>query len=338
VAANFIDVRQTVVISILNWNSADITLSCIKSVLATTGMADRNIDIVVIDNGSMQHDWDRLQEGIDSDEISVIRQSKNLGFAGGHNIAIKLALMKNADFIWLVNSDAIVEPDTLTKLMAVMISNPSCGAVSPVILSSEGNGEIDFCGGMHNWEMFESISFKTIPDARSMEAKHPKDMWVLGTAPLLRMTSIREVGLLDERLFAYYEDNDICTRLSRADWTSRMAFDATVTHVRPRSQYEERPPYYFYLMARNSIHFWLAHTPKPNRRLIRLKLMDRNILTANRLFSRGLTEKANACLMGVIDGLLGRTGVWILHRRTPVSMRILSKILWYNHVNHLDGK
>jgi GT2 family glycosyltransferase len=168
-----------------------------------------------------------------------------------------------------------------------------------------------------------------------MEVAHPDDMWLMGAAIILRTDAIREVGLLDERLFAYYEDNDICARLASAGWLNKMAFDAVVLHSHPKSRAHEKAPYYFYLMARNSFRFWFKHTPGRYRRFLRLKLIDRAILMANRLYLQGLHSKVDACLLGVLDGQMGRTGVWNLDRRIPIFVQLLRRALWINHSKHL---
>jgi GT2 family glycosyltransferase len=181
-----------------------------------------------------------------------------------------------------------------------------------------------------------SVYPNSIENAKSMFANHPNDMWVVGTALFCRLAALRQVGMLDDRLFAYYEDDDICARLSHAGWTSKIAFGTKVLHARTKSSLDERPPYYFYLMARNSIRFWCAHTPKDFRRLLKLKLLDRNLLMANSLRNKGLSAKTQACLLGIFDGLTGRTGAPELSRRTPVVMKILMYFRWWNHRRHIQ--
>jgi GT2 family glycosyltransferase len=249
-------------------------------------------------------------------------------------VALDMALQQRCDFTWLVNNDSLVKPGTLDALVARMAAEPRCGIVSPVVLALADEAVIDFCGARHDWKNLSSISCTSVEEARAMEQAHPADMWLMGAAIMLRMDAVREVGVLDHRYFAYYEDNDISARMSAKGWLCRMAFDAVVLHDHPVSRLREKGAYYFYLMARNSFRFWYQHTPQPYRRLLRLKLIDRATLMANRLHSCQYDEKAAACLLGIYDSQTGRSGKWNLERRVPVVMTALRKLLWRNHVRH----
>lgn len=327
---------RSVLISVLNWNGAVDTIACVRSLLALDNAGGHRVRILVIDNGSAPDNWSLLQEQLHGLDVELLRQETNLGFAGGHNLALAKALEQNIDYTWLVNNDSLVKPGALDALVATIDADPRCGIVSPLVLALADESVIDFCGARHDWKNLTSISCTSVAEARAMELAHPRDMWLMGAAIMLRMAAVREVGVLDHRYFAYYEDNDISARMSARGWLCRMAFDAVVLHDHPVSRLREKGAYYFYLMARNSIRFWLQHTPAPYRRLLRLKLIDRATLMANRLHSCHYDDKAAACLLGVYDSQTGRHGKWDLARPVPVVMRALRKLLWRNHVRHFQ--
>lgn len=328
---------RTVLVSILNWNTAAMTAECVASVLQLERDAgpDLNVklDVVVIDNGSKAEDWQALQASIDPNQVTLLRQERNLGFAGGHNVAIRRAIERHADYVWLVNSDALLAPDCMVKMVALMESDPRCGSVSPVIRALHDDSHMDFCGARRDWAMLDSQRTGSIDDARALEAAHPDDMWLAGTVVMFRVAALARIGGLNEKLFAYFEDDDIGVRLSKDGWRNRMAFDALARHAQPNVK--ERPPHYFYLLYRNSFLFWLEHTPAPYRRFLRLRLLDRAVFTANRLYRRGLDHKAEACLLGVLDGLQGRGGPVDLTRRPPLLIRILRGFMWVKQYRRL---
>ena len=327
---------RSVLISVLNWNGGEDTIACVKSLLALENAGGHRLQIVVIDNGSAPDNWAMLQAQLQGPGVQLLRQDINLGFAGGHNLALKMALEQGIDYTWLVNNDSLIEPTSLDHLVSTIDGDERCGIVSPLVLALSDDSVIDFCGARHDWQNLASVSCTSVDEARAMELAHPLDMWLMGAAIMLRMAAIREVGVLDDRYFAYYEDNDICARMSAKGWLCRMAFDAVVLHDHPSSRLREKRPYYFYLMARNSIRFWLQHTPAPHRRLLRFKLIDRAILMANRLHSCKYDDKAAACLLGVYDSQVGRDGMWNLARPVPLVMQVLRKLLWRNHVLHFQ--
>jgi GT2 family glycosyltransferase len=324
----------SVLISVLNWNTAEATAHCVNSLLELDNNADAQVSIVVLDNGSAVDDWNLLRTRLGDKKVELIRNEENAGFAGGHNIVIQQALARDFDFVWLVNSDAVVAAPTLDKLLPAILKAPEVGAVSPVIRSLQDASVIAFCGAWHDWANMASVAARTVDEAAAMEAAHPADMWLMGAAVLLRVSALREVGLLEERYFAYYEDNDVCARLSAKGWLSKMVPEAEVLHSHPVSRIDEKPPYYFYLMARNGYYFWHTHTPKQYRSLIRLKLIDRAVLVANRLRHRGQLEKAEACLLGVYDSQTGRTGKWRLSRSVPFIMNMITQLRIRNHSQH----
>lgn len=117
-----------------------------------------------------------------------------------------------------------------------------------------------------------------------------------------------------------------------------MAFDAQTKHVRFPSDETHRPPYFFYLMARNGLRFWLTHTPTEHRRWIRLRLIDRSMFMANILMSKSRYEKAQACLLGIMDGLCGTGGPPMLERKVPRYIELLRRVLMIQHARHLLNK
>jgi len=147
---------------------------------------------------------------------------------------------------------------------------------------------------------------------------------------LFRVAALKQVGYLDERLFAYFEDDDIGERLIKSGWTNRMVFDSQVQHACFDGVISDRKPYYFYLMTRNSFHFFLQHTPTSHRRLLRLRLIDYALVAAIGLQKKGMNDKANACLLGIVDGLTGRYGPPKLTRVVPFWVRVLVPLarLW----------
>ncbi|MDD5276193.1 MAG: glycosyltransferase family 2 protein [Methylovulum sp.] len=318
-----------VYISILNWNKAEATLVCLDHLLQSDIPPNLKIKVFIVDNGSDQDDWRCLSEGVKNDLVTLIHLDENLGFAGGHNIIMRQAIDDQADYVWLVNNDGIPFPETLSRIIALAERDPSCGAVSPLLVDGE---LVDFCGGHHNWEALLPVFPDKESDWNIAVSTDATNTWLIGAAILFRVKAIKEVGLLDEAFFAYYEDNDISVRLAAAGWKNSVAFNARFQHEIPST----RPPYYYYLMARNAFFFWLRYTPKEYRRFISIRLLERAIFSANKLvFDAAAKSKADACLLGGLDGMLGRGGQPKLNRKVPWFLILLRKALWFYHSRHI---
>ena len=329
-------IGYSIMISILNWNTADMTLQCIDSLLAMQLPENYIAQIFVVDNGSGEDDFAKLKEGVSSRQVELHREAKNLGFAGGHNVAITRAVMGQSDFVWLMNSDALVEENTLTLLIDTMREFQECGAVSPVIVATNDVEKMDFCGNVHDWQNLTSIRALTVEEAMKLQNESPANVWVTGTAILMRTSALAQVGGLDASLFAYYEDDDICARLSKAGWLCRTVFDARIRHAVFEKHFD-RPPHFHYLTNRNYLAFWYKNTPTPYRKLLWLKLVDRGFYEINRLYRRGMDTQANAGLLGIHDFIVGRSGFPDLARKTPLPTRLLRRMFAWSQSKALKA-
>jgi len=322
---------QKILVSILNWNSATDTIRCVQSVLKLVAFDAYDVEILVIDNASELDDYRILKEGVGSLGVSIYKNSRNSGFAGGHNISLRRCLEDGFAYAWLLNNDAITDANTLCELIKIMEREPRCGSCSPVIKRLGDRGLVDFCGAIHNWQSLGMLNPTSVDAAPTFCEKHSESLWLVGTALLLRTDALRQVGLLNEKLFAYYEDDDIGERLNQGGWINKMCFSSSIEHACFDGVITDRKPYYFYLMARNSFLFFLAYTPKSHRQLLRARLIDHALVEAEKLFRLGYDDKANACLLGIADGLASKGGPPVLNRRAPLWLHLLRPLdRWWN--------
>lgn len=315
-------VQPKVLVSILNWNRAAKTLHCLESMKDQRAQTRADVTVLVIDNGSRQEDAMELDAGIGSHQAVLKRLPVNLGFTGGHNVAIDIAMAEGYDFIWLLNNDAVVMPGTLQKLINVMQDDARCGATSPVLRDIEDGTTVVRCINGHDWTSLKDERILSIEEGQRFQAEHPDSAWVDGTAVLFRVAALRDTGLLDDNLFAYYDDNDIGVRLANKGWFSRCAFTATVLHD-VKKMYEEFPLYMVYLLQRNELLFWHKNTPPLYRRFLTLRLLDRALYDANRLYRNGWKKQADTTLIAVSDYFHRKFGGPAYDRKVPLTMRFL---------------
>ena len=123
---------------VLNHDGGDLTLRCLRSVLATELPGGR-VDVVLVDNASRDGVADAV--GAELPEVAVVRSEHNLGFAGGCNLG--LSRLGTVDYVALLNNDATVAPDWLTPLMEVLEADVTVGAACPKILFDRSFVELD---------------------------------------------------------------------------------------------------------------------------------------------------------------------------------------------------
>lgn len=233
----------------------------------------RSMEVFLVDNSSRTYAY------FDKDKLYALADcvvtAKNKGFAAASNIGIKYALAKNFSYVWLVNNDLFVEPQTLNNLLDAIRSYPKASCSCPKILFSDDPTKIQFAGGFKpNEPSHWSPRGSWETDKESYNYIQEVD-WVSGGCMLMGVQAIKDIGLLDERFFIYYEDVDWCLRAKKRGWACLYVGTTKVSHKTgrsvkeavkyyyPRAQFLFLAKYYPYLLftalKKYNSHFLLAH-------------------------------------------------------------------------------
>nr|WP_294526643.1 glycosyltransferase family 2 protein [uncultured Rhodopila sp.] len=306
-----------VIAVVLNWNKAEQSAKCVSALRC---QHYPNLRIIVVDNGSAEGSLAALEDL--SIPFILLRNKCNLGFAGGVNVGIGRALADGADYIWLLNNDAEAAPDVLDRMLPVLEADSTIGLASPLIRNGDANDEIEFCGGL-----WQNNSFDTTDDPLTYLAwagSQPRRIWLVATAVLLRRSAVEKIGLFDEQLFAYWEDNDYSVRSIKAGFRNVVVPEAVVRHWsgRPKTDAASKPPHYYYYMARNEILFIRKYGSLPRTAKPLYWALMRQLTLAKRLhdYEAGL----DAILCGLRDGALRRGGAFGHGKHVwPVAIRLL---------------
>lgn len=196
---------------VLNWRDAGRTVECVRRLQRET-LVDR---IWLVDNESTGE----LAVSISTEamrNVIVLPVETNLGFSAGMNIGLTAALRDGADYVLAQNNDAYLHDGSLAKLLNEF-RDGEVGAVAPVILGPDG--ETQSTGGVFTrWLLRTSDTASGDPD------------YLTWAAVLLRAEALRDVGLLDERFFMYWEDVEFGLRLGAKGWRQVVARSAHATH------------------------------------------------------------------------------------------------------------
>jgi GT2 family glycosyltransferase len=249
-----------VAIVLVNWNNSDDTLACIESL---NRLNYEDSQVVVVDNYSGPDQFGALRSRC-SNEI-ILRQKRNLGFAGGCNVGIRWALQNGFDYVWLLNSDAVVASESLSKLVDAMESDPRIGIVGGVMYYWSDPQRIQMAGGFMN-PLSARGEMLGLNELDAGQFRGIKDVdYVSGGMLLVRSEAIKQVGLLDERFFLYYEDTDWGVRMRDRGWRVVTAAEAKLWHKNRDSAGTKKPYFlqhgYFMFLYKNSRH----HLPQALR-------------------------------------------------------------------------
>ncbi len=248
--------QPRVLITILDWNNNEETLECLASLKKQD---HTNFDVVVIDNGS-----DPALE-ISDKTVRLIRNPRNLGFGAGHNQALKVGGLANYDYWMPLNNDAVLQPNTLTRLVDDMENNPRAAGVSPTVINDLPGKPLWYAGGTINLKRGEGWH-NGVPKPRGFGGTKPvllKDLktkelskteFLTGACVLLRLSVIKEVGTFDENYFVYWEDTDLSVRLAAAGFD--LLYDPKALLIHHVSQtLGMNSPRYLYYVFRNNLLF-----------------------------------------------------------------------------------
>ena len=202
-----------VAIVVVTYNNLADTRDCLASIGA---IRYPRLLVVVVDNGSTPREDEVLRSEL-GDAADVLRVATNHGYGPGANVGIEYALTLGADFIWLLNNDALVDATSLGELVNAAISDEDAGVLSPVINappSPEAPSGIWYAGGAID---LKHALVAHAPVVAIADTPY-RTGYVTGCAMMVRSSVFREVGLLREDLYLYWEDVDLNLRALRAGW------------------------------------------------------------------------------------------------------------------------
>lgn len=256
--------KSSLTIIILNYNTKTLTTDLVKSLINTP------YQIIVVDNASTEKF--SLPQNLIKPNLKIISSDKNLGFAGGNNLALKQI---KTPYILLLNSDVIVEPKTITESLKFIQSNPQIGAMTCKLVLP--NGQLDPASHRGLPTPLNALTYfsgleKLFPKNKFLSGYHqtwkdqevPHQVGVISGAFFLFSKKVLDkVGLLDERFFMYGEDIDYCHRIKKAGLEVWYYPHCQATHLKKSSgrksknlQTNLKTKYHFFKTMLQYIYKW----------------------------------------------------------------------------------
>lgn len=203
-------------IIVLNWNGLGYTIKCLDSLRKITYP---NYEVIVVDNGSDKDEAFILKK-MYKDYIKTIRCENNIGFAGGNNLGIREVYEnKKSKYVLLLSNDTKVEPNFLGEMIKDAENDSNIGIVGPKILNPDYSLQLS-CWKYHSYlnvfaKSFLGVScFYKYYSIKKNKEKKEVDV-ILGACLLFEKEVLKKVGLLDEKIYLYSEETDICYRAKK---------------------------------------------------------------------------------------------------------------------------
>jgi len=236
---------------LLNWNRFDDTVECIAS-LKRSSLPLRYI--LVLDQASPDASGKKLENNYrDDDQIIVICNEKNYGFAEGANIGIQLALNKGADLIFLINNDTIVGEDCIQHLFEVIDLDPLAAAAGPAIMYYSNPEKLWQGAGFFSKLKMGVIVPEKGKRLRDIDQFPSRVSFLTGCALLVRRCTFERVGLFDTSYFFYGEDVDYSLRIRDEGMSMYFVPTAKVLHKIDDIAINRTSPFVLYHLAKSTI-------------------------------------------------------------------------------------
>lgn len=221
-------------IVVLSWNTREMTLACLRAL--SRDACGHSREVIVVDNGSEDGSADAIAE--EFPEVVLQRNAANAGYSCGNNQGVKLA---RGRFLCLLNSDTEVQPGALDSLQRFLIKHHDYAAVAPKLVNPDGSTQLacKHFPGLLTALCFDSFWGSFPPGSwvqnrylmKGFDHLHSCDVDQPPGACFMISTELYgKLGGLDEELWLFFNDVDICRRVRRAGKKIRYHSEAVVMH------------------------------------------------------------------------------------------------------------
>ncbi|MFT6638914.1 MAG: GT2 family glycosyltransferase [Flavobacterium sp.] len=206
-------VEKKVVVIIVTYNGAKWLRKCFQSLEDSTC----KVETIVVDNNSSDNSVEIIQS---FPKIQLIQSAENLGFGKANNIGIQKASELNADYVFLLNQDTWVYPETISNLVEVAESNKQFGIISPIHYSGD--------------EVHLDANFETYWKRKTNSITENVDEvpFVNAAAWLLSKNTIGKVGYFEPMFQHYGEDRNYIDRMLFHQYKTVVVKNAKICHDR----------------------------------------------------------------------------------------------------------
>jgi GT2 family glycosyltransferase len=221
-------------IIIVNWNTKEYLLPCLKSIFK--GGQGTGWEVIVVDNGTRDGSREEVKKVFPS--ARLIENEKNFGFAKAANQGLQKA---SGRYALLLNPDTQVENGAIERLVSFMDAHSDVGVAGAQLLNADGTKQNSIANfpslgtELLNKSLLRWLFPKKFPGKGRNYSEPIEVDSVIGACMMVRRDTLDQVGLLDEDYFLFLEETDWCYRMKKAGWKIYHVPQAEIYHFQGKS-------------------------------------------------------------------------------------------------------
>jgi GT2 family glycosyltransferase len=292
-------VKVSASIVVLNWNTSNETIECLKSLENQTY---KNFEVILIDQGSQREEQEKLKDFLKKEKnlrIRFIQNKRNVGFCEGNNIGIRKS---RGDILVFLNNDTIVDRYWLENLVKPF-DNPKVGVTGSKIFLYDGkrNDTIQYAGGKLTFldAVMEGAGTKNKKEYDKMK----ETFWAMGASFAVQKKIFDELDeLFPKEYFMYFEEVDLCWRIKNLGYMVVFCPKSVVYHKGSVSAKRSRT-----LMIKTKLNirnrlltFW-RNLPTYQAFLLTPMIIGYDFLIAVKRLFQGDSHFLTSLILGILD-------------------------------------
>jgi GT2 family glycosyltransferase len=241
--------RPSVTAVVLNWNGRERILETISALYKSVYPFK---EILMVDNGSNDGSLEAVRDNFP--RVKILPQKANLGVSEGRNVGIRRAVAAGVEYVFHIDNDIEVQPETVGELVRTAEERRDVGIVGTIMYFKSDPTLIQNLGGHICYRQHILLPIGWMERDRGQFTGPIEIDMVAGGAMLTRRAVFEQVGYFDEGYIGYgLEDTDFCVRVRRAGWKllcnprAKTFHDFQLTH---KYNYRRK-----YLESRNAVCF-----------------------------------------------------------------------------------
>jgi GT2 family glycosyltransferase len=195
---------------ITTYNSAGVIDACLNKINFS------KYEVLVVDNNSSDKTTEIVSEKYPL--VNLIKNKKNYGYGRANNIGLRAT---TTPYALILNPDAFIFEEDLEKIIAMMEKNPEIVIGAPVLLNFYPLRQDDL---VQENAVINNNLIKDFGDFKAVK-------YIIGACEILRMDFFQKIGFFDEKIFLYYEDDEICHRTILNNKICAICVDALAYHI-----------------------------------------------------------------------------------------------------------